>query len=41
MKNFVFGIIFGIMISSVGVTGVASVGDKAVNIVKNISEEVF
>jgi hypothetical protein len=34
MSNFIFGTFFGIIIATVGFTGVAHVLDKAVNVTK-------
>jgi hypothetical protein len=34
MSNFVYGIIFGIVVSTIGFSGVAHVLDKAVNVTK-------
>jgi hypothetical protein len=34
MKNFVFGTIFGIVVATIGFTGVAKVLDKAVFVTK-------
>jgi hypothetical protein len=34
MKNFVFGTVFGIVVATIGFTGVAKVLDRAVNVTK-------
>jgi len=34
MRNFVFGTAFGIIVATVGFTGIATMLDKAVNITK-------
>lgn len=34
MRNFAFGTIFGIIVASVGFTGLAHILDKAVNVTK-------
>ena len=40
MKGFVIGTIFGIVIATVGFTGVARMGDKVVDQVKTHSQEM-
>lgn len=40
MRNFVFGTIFGIIIATVGFTGVARMLDNGVNKVKTQSQEL-
>ncbi len=39
MKNFVFGTIFGIVVATVGFTGIAKVLDKAVVVTKEQAEK--
>ena len=39
MKNFIFGTIFGIVIATVGFSGVAKVLDKAVSVTKDQAEK--
>ena len=34
MKNFVFGTIFGLVIATVGFTGLARIADRAVDVTK-------
>ena len=41
MKTFIFGTIFGIIISTVGVSGIASIVDKGVHFIESVSAEVF
>ena len=41
MKTFIFGTIFGIVISTVGISGIASVADKGVHFIESVSAEVF
>jgi hypothetical protein len=36
MKNFILGCIFGIVISTIGFTGVATLADKSVNSLKQV-----
>jgi hypothetical protein len=36
MKNFILGCIFGIVISTIGFTGVAALADKSVNSFKQV-----
>jgi hypothetical protein len=40
MKNFIAGTIFGIVIATVGLTGIARMGDKAIDQVKTHSQEM-
>lgn len=40
MKAFIAGTVFGIVIASVGLTGIARMGDKAVDTVKTQSKEL-
>ncbi len=40
MKNFVYGTIFGIVIASVGFTGLARIMDKAVDKTKETATEL-
>lgn len=40
MRNFIFGTIFGIMIATVGFTGIARMLDNGVNKVKTESKEL-
>jgi len=40
MKNFVYGTIFGIVIASVGFTGIARIMDKAVDKTKETATEL-
>jgi hypothetical protein len=39
MKNFVFGTVFGIVVATVGFTGIARVLDKAVVVTKEQAEK--
>jgi len=39
MRNFIIGTIFGIVISTVGFSGVAAMGDKAVQKTKEVVQE--
>lgn len=39
MKNFIFGTIFGIVVATVGFTGIARVLDKAVVVTKEQAEK--
>ncbi len=39
MKNFVFGTVFGIVVATIGFTGVAKVLDKAVVVTKEQAEK--
>jgi len=39
MKNFIFGTIFGIIVSTIGFAGVAKVLDKAVDVTKQQAEK--
>ena len=38
--NFLIGIILGIVIATIGVTGVARIADKGVNVIKRQSVEI-
>jgi hypothetical protein len=40
MKNFVYGTIFGIIVATVGVTGIARMLDKAVDKTKETASEL-
>lgn len=40
MKNFVFGTIFGIVIATVGINGVATLFDKGVSVVREQAKEL-
>jgi hypothetical protein len=40
MKNFVVGTLFGIVVATVGFTGIARVMDKAVNVTKTQAKEL-
>ena len=40
MKNFVFGTIFGIIISTVGFSGISKMLDKGLDKVKETSQEL-
>jgi hypothetical protein len=40
MKNFVIGTIFGIVVATVGFTGIARVMDKAVNVTKDQAKDL-
>ena len=39
MKNFIFGTIFGIVVATVGFSGIARMLDNGVNKVKEVSQE--
>jgi hypothetical protein len=40
MRNFMAGVVFGIVIASVGFTGLARMMDKTVDVVKTQSKEL-
>lgn len=40
MKNFVYGTVFGIVVATVGVTGIARMLDKAVTVTKTQAVEL-
>jgi hypothetical protein len=40
MKNFVIGTIFGLILASVGFTGMARIADRAVDATKNQAKEL-
>lgn len=40
MTNFIAGIVFGIVVSTIGFAGVARVLDKAVNVTKEQAQEI-
>jgi hypothetical protein len=40
MTNFVVGIVFGIVVATVGFSGIARVLDKAVNVTKEQAHEI-
>ena len=40
MTNFVVGIVFGIVVATVGFSGIARVADKAVNVTKEQAREI-
>jgi len=40
MKNFVFGTIFGLILATVGVSGIVKMLDKGVDTVKTHSQEL-
>ena len=40
MKNFVFGTIFGLVIATVGFTGLARMADRAVDATKHQAQEL-
>jgi len=39
MKNFVFGILFGIVVSTVGLSGIAKMADRGIDKVKEVTIE--
>jgi hypothetical protein len=39
MKNFILGIIFGIIVATVGFSGIAKLLDNGVNKVKEVTQE--
>jgi D-serine dehydratase len=40
MRNFILGLVFGIVVATVGFSGIAHMADKAVNITKQQAIEV-
>ena len=40
MRNFVIGSIFGIVVATVGFSGIAHMADKAVNVTKEHAREI-
>lgn len=40
MTNFIVGVVFGIVVSTIGFSGVARVLDKAVNVTKEQAHEI-
>lgn len=40
MKTFIYGTLFGIIVATVGFTGIARMLDKAVNVTKNQAVEL-
>ena len=40
MKNFVFGVIFGLVLATVGFSGIARIMDRGVDTLKSQSQEL-